>query len=55
MTRDDPEYWRIRAEEARAMAEHMSLLESKETMLAIAADYDHLAGIAERRLRAAKK
>jgi hypothetical protein len=39
----DPEHWRRRAEEARALAEQMSDEWSKQTMLKIADDYDKLA------------
>jgi hypothetical protein len=35
---DDPEHWRSRAEEARAVAEQLSDPEAKRTMLRIAAD-----------------
>ena len=40
---NDPEHWRTRAEEARALADQMNDEPSKQTMLRIAADYDHLA------------
>jgi hypothetical protein len=40
---NDPEHWRNRAEEARALADQMSDEASKQTMLRIAADYERLA------------
>jgi hypothetical protein len=40
---NDSEHWRIRAEEARALADQMNDEPSKQTMLRIATDYDHLA------------
>jgi hypothetical protein len=46
---DDPSHWRQRAQEARAEADKMSDAELKQTMLEIAAAYDRLAEIAERR------
>jgi hypothetical protein len=46
---DDPEHWRSRAEEARNIAEQLSDLESRRTMLRIAADYERLAEHAEPR------
>ena len=39
-TSDDPEYWRNRAEEARAIAVQMKDPHTKATMLAIAQDYE---------------
>ena len=50
MTRDDPKYWRIRAEETRMLAEQMSSLESQRAMLEIADSYEHQAVRAEQRL-----
>lgn len=40
---DDPDYWRDRAGEARAMADIMRNPDSKRTMLDIAKGYDQLA------------
>jgi hypothetical protein len=45
----DPDNWRKRAEEARAIAVQMSDPHTKATMLAIARDYDKLAVRAEQR------
>src|SRR5215469_5735492 len=39
-TKDDPDYWRNRAEEARAIAVQMVDAHTKATMLAIAQDYE---------------
>jgi hypothetical protein len=55
MTRDDPEYWRIRAKEARLIAGHMSLAEAKQAMLEIPATYERLAEMAQRRSRPPKR
>ena len=38
-----PGYWHRRAEEARALAQHMSNEKAKETMLMVAADCDRFA------------
>ena len=46
---NDPEHWRARAAEARAVAEHMPDPEARQTMLSIAADYEKLAKRAEDR------
>ena len=46
-----PEHWRQRAEEARRMADLMSNIPSKEAMLRIAEDYEHLAEWAEERAK----
>jgi hypothetical protein len=51
---NDPEHWRKRAEEARALAKQMNDETSKQTMLKIAADYDHLAERAEGRAKGAQ-
>jgi len=40
---NDPEHWRKRADEARALAEQMKDPQSKEAMLRIAHDYERLA------------
>ena len=42
-------YWRIRAEEARVLAELLEDLQSKNIMLRIAGDYERMAEIAEQR------
>jgi hypothetical protein len=47
--KNDPEYWRNRAEEARAIAVQMTDAHTKATMLAIAQDYEKLAKRAEQR------
>jgi hypothetical protein len=46
---DDPEYWRSRAEEARAVAVQMMDAHTKAVMLQIAQDYEKLAARAEQR------
>ena len=46
---NDPEHWRDRAKEARAMAEGMVDPFSKEKMLDVATSYEHLAKRAEDR------
>ena len=45
----DAEQWRLRAEEMRTAADDMKDPQNKQTALRIAADYDRLAGHAERR------
>jgi hypothetical protein len=47
---NDPEHWRQRAEESRALAERMSDETSKKMMLRIADDYEKLAARAAARL-----
>jgi len=47
-----PDYWRSRAEEARVTADAMRDLETKRSMLGIAAGYDHMALRAEARITA---
>jgi hypothetical protein len=46
---NDPEHWRLRAEEARALAAQISDPECKSMMLRIADDYEELARRAEER------
>jgi hypothetical protein len=46
---DDADYWRKRAEEARAVAVQMMDPHTRAVMLGIAQDYDKLAERAERR------
>jgi hypothetical protein len=48
---NDPEYWRKRAEEARALATQMNDPMSKEMMLGIAKDYERLAERAAERAK----
>jgi len=43
----DPEHWRFRAEEARAVADEMKAEEARKTMLQVAQAYDRLAKMAE--------
>jgi hypothetical protein len=52
---NDPDHWRQRAEEARVQAEQMSDERTRQMMLKIAADYDHLAVRAAMRAGAAKE
>jgi hypothetical protein len=46
-----PQYWRLRAEETRTLAEQMTIQECKEKMLRIAEDYEAMANCLERHLR----
>ena len=46
-TLHDGDYWRNRAEEARAQAEQMSSPKNKRELLDIAAGYERLAELAE--------
>ena len=46
---DNPNHWRERAEEARALAEQLNRPESKRTMLRIADAYERWAEHAQRR------
>jgi len=52
---DNPEHWRDRAEEARAMAAQLSDPEARRMMEDVAKTYDKLAERAEERVRADKK
>jgi len=47
---DDPEHWQERADEARATASYVEILEVKAAMLRIADEYDRLARLAKERL-----
>jgi hypothetical protein len=47
----DPEYWRMRAKEMRALADGLTDAISKQMMLDIANDYDRLAERAEVRAK----
>ena len=46
---NDPEHWRKRAEEARAIAEELTDAKEREKMLKLAEDYEKLAKRAEHR------
>ena len=48
---NDPKYWRERAEEARTVANDMTIPDAKRRTLRIAEDYEELARRAERRLK----
>jgi hypothetical protein len=52
---NDPEYWRKRAEEARARVEDWAESAHKHTMLDVANTYERMADLAERRLDSEKK
>lgn len=45
---NDPEHWRKRAEEARAMAEYLTSPEARRHMLNCAASYERLAQLSEK-------
>ena len=47
---NDPEHWRQRAEEARAMAEAVGDSGARKTMMGVAAAYDEMAKKAEQRI-----
>ena len=47
----NPEFWRFRAEEVRALADDMKYAETKKIMARIAEDYERIAKIAEQHLR----
>jgi hypothetical protein len=47
---NDPEYWRDRASEKRALAKRLRNEQAKQTVLRIANDYERLAKRAEERL-----
>lgn len=48
---DDADHWRKRAQEHRRLAEIMSNVKPKETVLRLAEDYDRLALRAEERVK----
>jgi len=48
LEKHDSRSWRARAEECRALAEVFLQPETRSKMLALAADYDHMAERAER-------
>ena len=47
----NPEFWRFRAEEVRALADEMKHAETKKIMARIAGDYERIAKIVEQLLR----
>jgi hypothetical protein len=47
---DDPGHWRACAKEARSVAMLMTDLDARKKLLSIAASYDALAKLAEKRL-----
>jgi hypothetical protein len=52
---DDPQHWRLRAEEARVCAEFISDPQSKSTMMEIADRYEQIAARAEERIGETEK
>ena len=52
---NDPEHWRDRAREKRALAEHLRNEQAKQAILRIANDYERLAERAEERSRGSPK
>jgi hypothetical protein len=46
---NNPEHWRKRAEEMRLLADQMKDEDSKQAVLRIASEYDHLSQRAEQR------
>ena len=48
---DNPEYWRFRAEEARAIADDMKHDDPKAMVLRIAEDYERIAKFFEQKTR----
>ena len=44
---EDPQFWRLRAEEVRTMAREMKSGETRAIMLRIAASYERIAKIVE--------
>jgi len=52
---NDPAHWRQRAEEARTIAEQMNDLQSRESMLRIAKDYERLAERADQRAKGSQQ
>jgi pyruvate-formate lyase len=52
---NDPQHWRTRAAEARAMAEQITDAKAKQAMLEIAENYEQIARRVERRLPTASE
>jgi hypothetical protein len=48
---NDPDHWRDRAREKRALAERLRNEQAKQTVLRIANEYERLAELAEERSR----
>jgi hypothetical protein len=48
---NDPAHWRVRALEAKALADKMTDAEGRSRMIAIAQEYDHIADRATARLK----
>ena len=46
---NEPQYWRLRAQESRMRADHLADPEAREIMIEIAIGYDRLADLAEKR------